>query len=138
MSTRERDAMIAHLFFDWRWVEGEGPIRLGTAQAQWLLPSGKELSKVSQEEAETLNLNRSPATFTLKALPHYSSDIGAAWSLVEGYDQVDLRLVNGEWTCSLRFQRLGKQSSELVDATAKGTSASLAICRAAYKASRSS
>lgn len=138
MSTRERDAMIAHTFFEWRWVEGEGPIRLGLAQTQWLLPSGKELNKVSPEEAETLNLNSAPATFTIKSLPHYSSDIGAAWSLVEGYDQVELKLLNGEWVCALRFQRAGRQAAEMIEAIAKAPTASLAICRAAYKASRAS
>lgn len=136
MSARERDAMIAHTFFDWRWVEGEGPIRLGLAQAHWLLPSGKDLSKVTPDEAETLNLSSAPATFTLKSLPHYSSDIGAAWSLVEGYDQVEIKLLDGEWICALRFKRAGRDTADMVEAIAKGPTASLAICRAAYKASR--
>ncbi len=138
MSVRERDAMIAHLFFDWRWVEGEGPIRLGLASSHWLLPSGKDLKQVSAEEAETLNLYATPATFSIKALPKYSTDIGAAWALVEGYDQVDLRLQGGEWVCTLRFQRPAPsgKDSELVEASARAESAPLAICRAAYKATR--
>lgn len=133
MSVRERDAMIAHLFFDWRWVEGEGPVRLGLTSSHWLLPTGKELSQVSSEEAETLNLYTTPATFSLKSLPHYSTDIGAAWALIEGYDQVDLRLLGGEWVCTLRFQRAG---DSMVEASARAETASLAICRAAYKATR--
>lgn len=134
MSDRERDAMIAHHFFEWRWVEGEGPIRLGLSSSQWLLPAGKELNKVSPDEVETLNLSKSPATFSIKSLPRYSSDVGAAWALVEGYDEVDLRLVKGEWLCALRFARVGRP--DMVEALAKGPTASLAICRAAYKASR--
>lgn len=133
MTDRERDAMIAHLFFDWRWVEGEGPIRLGLAASHWLLPSGKELKQVSGDEAETLNLYATPATFSIKSLPRYSTDIGAAWALVEGYDQVDLKLANAEWICALRYQRAG---GAMVEAAAKAATAPLAICRAAYKASR--
>lgn len=123
MSLRQADAALAEMYLHWRWVSGTGPVQFGWYDSDWLLPEDVQLPDVREQQWEILD-ERKQGKLTVKALPHFTTDIAAAWMLAELLDDVELGKVEGKWRC-----RVG-EVVQLAD------NAALALARAAYTAGR--
>lgn len=120
MTLRQADAALAERYLCWRWVSGNGPVGFGSWEADWLLPEGMHLPDVHANQWEMLD-DRRQGRFTVKTLPAFTTDIGAAWMLAELLDDVELVKVCGRWKCRIK---------EVVQVAETGA---LALSRAAYK-----
>lgn len=120
MTLRQADAALAERYLCWRWVAGNGPIGFGSWDGDWLLPEEMHLPDVKADQWEMLDDCRQ-GRFTVKTLPAFTSDIAAAWMLVEHLEELELVKVGGRWRC-----RIGA-----VEVLADN--GALAIARAAFK-----
>lgn len=133
---RELDARVAEKVMGWRRRFGAFEGTVWNDLAVILLPfePGKYPKKPKYTEA--------PATVTSPVLPHYSTDIAAAWEVVEtmstrGFRFKLFRAPNTSGQPDRAWAVFARPEVDIVDAMYAeefGTAAPLAICLAALKA----
>lgn len=113
--------MLAAHYLDWHWVVGTGPVAVGMYDSDWLLPSELHVDQVKANEVEILD-GEGQGKFTLRRLPHFTTDETAAFLLAPYLDRFTLeREAEGRWVF--------RQGDVLMVAERPA----LAIARGAYK-----
>lgn len=118
---RELDALVAEKVMGWRWISynNNGFILVPPDQHSRMKPEYVFQDKAGSREHA--------------GLPRYSTDIAAAWEVVEklheipGYEIIDIRL------CSIGYAILAPMGNHMKSVSTAET-APLAICLAALKA----
>lgn len=131
MNPREVDALIAEHIFDWSWHSVSDYLQCGFDEVTKCSTDrdGYFLSPLTYIPND--ELKKGWCTYIPQPVPHYSTDIAAAWEVVEKMDcrTIEITKHANSYQCVFAYKEYGRFFYELECDTAP-----MAICLAALKA----